>query len=581
MMVALGVLLSLNANAYDVQIDGIYYNLLSDAKAAVTSGDNKYTGDITIPSSFDYNGTTYNVTSIGYHAFWNCSGLTSVDIPSSVTSIGYEAFLGCTGLTFVNIPNSVTSIGGSAFERCSGLTSVTIPNSVTYIEQNAFYNCSGLTSIVVDKNNTVYDSREDCNAIINTATNTLVTGCVNTIIPNSVTYIEQNAFYGCSSLTSVTIPNSVKNIEEYAFSGCRGLTSIDIPNSVTNIDESAFCDCRGLTSIDIPNSVTNIDESAFRDCSGLTSVVIPNSVTSIGGRAFENCSSLASVTIPNSVTSIGYEAFLGCTLTSINITDIAAWCKPAVSNFNSSSTTYPRTGCHLLLNGEEIKDLDIPESVTEIGTKAFSICPSITSVKVHWNRPLAGGADSFQPEVRKKATLYVPKGTAMMYMAASGWSEFANIMEFEDGDDAHYITIRMGEGGALKQSVEVGKVYTYAVSADEGWSVNTITFDGKDMTSILMDGQFSTPVITGNSELNVVFRQGDSSDTKGVAAASDVKVYARANTVTITGAENDAPVAVYNMGGVKVKSAVGNATLSLDSGAYIIKVGNEAFKVSM
>jgi hypothetical protein len=290
---------------------------------------------------------------------------------------------------------------------------------------------------------------------------------------------------------------------------------------------------------------------------------------------------LASVTIPNSVTSIGYEAFLGCTLTSINITDIAAWCKPAVSNFNSSSTTYPRTGCHLLLNGEEIKDLDIPESVTEIGTKAFSICPSITSVKVHWNRPLAGGADSFQPEVRKKATLYVPKGTAMMYMAASGWSEFANIMEFEDGDDAHYITIRMGEGGALKQSVEVGKVYTYAVSADEGWSVNTITFDGKDMTSILMDGQFSTPVITGNSELNVVFRQGDSSDTKGVAAASDVKVYARANTVTITGAENDAPVAVYNMGGVKVKSAVGNATLSLDSGAYIIKVGNEAFKVSM
>lgn len=240
--------------------------------------------------------------------------------------------------------------------------------------------------------------------------------------------------------------------------------------------------------------------------------------------------------------------------------------------------TYPNSDCHLLLNGEEIIDLDIPESVTEIGAKAFSICPSITSVKVHWNRPLAGGADSFQPEVRKKATLYVPKGTAMMYMAASGWSEFANIMEFENGEDAHYITIRMGEGGVLKQSVEVGKVYTYTVSADKGWSVSTITFDGKDMTSMLMDDQFSTPVITGNSELNVVFKQGDLTDTRSVASASDVKVYAHANTVTITGVDNNAPVAVYNMSGIKVKSAVGNATLSLDHGAYIIKVGKDSFK---
>ena len=167
------------------------------------------------------------------------------------------------------IPNSVTSIEKHAFYGCSGLTSITIPNNVTSIGDYAFDYCSGLTSILVESDNQIYDSRNNCNAIIETSSNSLIAGCMNTIIPNSVTLIDKHAFYGCSGLTSVTIPNSVTEIGWAAFSRCSGLTSITIPNSVTSIGYYAFDYCNGLTSVTIPNSVTFIGNCAFGFCSGL------------------------------------------------------------------------------------------------------------------------------------------------------------------------------------------------------------------------------------------------------------------------------------------------------------------------
>ena len=152
--------------------------------------------------------------------------MTSITIPSSVTSIGNRAFEGCSSLTSITIPNSVTSIGDHAFNGCSSLTSITIPNSVTSIGEGAFRGCSGLKSMVVESGNMVYDSRENCNAIIETATNTLIAGCQNTIIPNSVTSIGEWAFLKCTSLTSITIPNSVTSIGEAAFCWCSSLKAV-------------------------------------------------------------------------------------------------------------------------------------------------------------------------------------------------------------------------------------------------------------------------------------------------------------------------------------------------------------------
>ena len=168
-----------------------------------------------------------NVMSIGDYAFLGCHGLTSVTIPNSVASIGKHAFYNCSCLTSITIGNGVTSIGNCAFFKCFGLTSITIPNSVVNIGSSAFADCSSLKSITVTLGNTKYDSRDNCNAIIESAVDTLIVGCKTTIIPNSVTRIGDNAFYNCSGLTSISIPNSVTSIGNNSFKGCTDLNTIN------------------------------------------------------------------------------------------------------------------------------------------------------------------------------------------------------------------------------------------------------------------------------------------------------------------------------------------------------------------
>ena len=242
---------------------------------------------LTLPNSLE---------SIGEYAFFGCSGLTELTLPNSLTSIGRYAFAYCSGLTELTLPSSVTSIGEYAFSGCSGLTELTLPNSVTSIGDGAFAYCSGLEKITVESENSRYDSRDNCNSIIETKTNTLIAGCKNSVMPNSVTSIGNGAFGGCSGLTELTLPNSLESIGWYAFSGCSGLTELTLPNSVTSIGWYAFSNCSGLTELTLPNSVTSIGSSAFSGCSGLTELTLPNSVTSIVSSAFSGCSGLEKIT---------------------------------------------------------------------------------------------------------------------------------------------------------------------------------------------------------------------------------------------------------------------------------------------
>ena len=460
----LALLLPAAANAHDFEVDGIYYNIINENEASVTyrgsypsDYSNEYSGEVIIPSTVTYNGITYpvtdiatfafggcsglnsvnipnSVTEIGNYAFSGCSGLTSIDIPNSVTSIDDYAFLGCSGLTSINIPNSVTSIGDEAFFECIGLRSVTFGNSITSISWTAFLGCSELTSITVASDNTRYDSRDNCNAIIETASNTLVMGCKNTIIPNSVTSIGDYAFSECSGLTSIDIPNSVTSIGDHAFSECSGLTSIDIPNSVISIDDYAFFECSGLTSIDIPNSVTSISWGTFSDCSGLTSINIPNSVISIGNYAFLDCSGLTSIDIPNSVTSIGDGAFSACSgLTNVNIPN--------------SVTTIGSYAFHYCIS---LTSVTIPNSVTSIGSEAFMRCIELKDVYSFIMDPSAitMGNEVFAIEPKKNnvetksslyRTLFVPYGTSAAYQAEYKWlRDFDTIVEMDPSANNYF-----------------------------------------------------------------------------------------------------------------------------------------------
>ena len=333
--------------------------------------------NIEIPSS---------VTSIGERAFMGCSGLTGIEIPSSVTSIGEKAFMGCSGLTGIKIPAGVTSIGSSAFYGCSRLTSIEIPAGVTSIGYGAFYGCSGLTSINVEAGNVSYDSRDNCNAIIEKATNTLIQGCNNTKIPSGVTKIGSFAFDGCSGLTSIEIPVGVTEIGSFAFDDCSGLTSIKIPSSVTSIGDGAFYGCSGLTSIVVEADNTVYDSRD--DCNaiikketntlihGCKNTKIPSSVTRIGERAFWDCSELTSIEIPSSVTRIGYGAFDGCS----GLTSITVEAGNAMYDSRDNSNALIETKTNTLILG--CKSTKIPSSVTSIGSAAFQFCEGLTSITI-------------------------------------------------------------------------------------------------------------------------------------------------------------------------------------------------------
>ena len=329
-------------------VDDLTYEIYNE-QVTITDCNESASGKLIIPDTIE----GYSVTSIGYDAFSNCTGLTSITLPDSLTNIGIAAFWGCTGLASITIPNSITSIDSYSFWGCTGLTSITIPDSVTSIGSSAFSGCAGLDSI---------------------------------IIPNSVTNISYEAFKGCSGLVSISIPESVTKIGSGAFSGCTGITSITIPSNVSDIGSWVFSYCNRLASIKVSpgnavyhssknclietankilisgcktssipedGSVTSIGGGAFEGCAGLTNITLPDTITSIGDGAFKCCTGLVSISIPGSVTKIGYAAFSGCT------------------GFTS---------------------VIIPYRVVNIGDYAFYNCNSIKTIYIHINTTIIGNS---------------------------------------------------------------------------------------------------------------------------------------------------------------------------------------------
>ncbi len=455
MMLMLTWLVSV-ASFASVEIDGICYELTEWSKnAGVTAKADKYSGSITIPSTIVYNDVTYDVTYIGekafsnctdltsvtipnsverieWNAFNNCYGLTSITIPNSVTSIEKDVFFCCSGLTSVilgnsvesigdyaffccsnlasiNIPESVTSIGNQAFYACYSLTSINIPSSLTDIGIDAFTICSGLTSISVEEGNTVYDSRDNCNAIILTDKDEMVVACKNTTFPKSVKSIAKGAF-NYLDITSIKIPKTVVQMDGSPIYRCPELASIVVEEGNTMYDSRDNCNAiletssntliAGCKNTVIPNTVTGIGNQAFIGCTNLESIVIPNSVTTIGNQAFSGCTKLESIVIPNSVTMINYGTFEGCT---------------------------------------NLKSVTIGDKVTYIDTNAFGSlgndeCSALTSVTVLAKIPPTiyyypeYGMESFSTY----GTLHVLPGCKAAYEAVDGWNKFTIVEDALD-----------------------------------------------------------------------------------------------------------------------------------------------------
>ena len=552
-------------------IDGLRYMLDSDTKTAMLlpKKDGKYSGDIVVPEKVKGNdGVEYVVTSLGNECFSYCSGLTSVNIPSSVTSLSYACFKGCSGLTSVNIPSSVTSLGSGCFEGCSGLTSVSIPSSVTSLGRSCFWNCSGLTSVSIPSS--VTSLGDDCFYYCSSLS--------SITIPSSVTSLGNSCFSGCSGLTSATIPSSVTSLGNSCFSGCSGLTSATIPSSVTSLGNYCFSDCSGLTSVTIPSSVTSLGVCCFSSCSGLTSITIPSSVTSLGSGCFWNCSGLTSVSIPSSVTSLGDDCFSGCSgLTSITI---------------PSSVTYVGSDCFSGCSG--LTSITIPSSVTYVGSDCFIGCDNIETVYFKGKYCNSSYTDLHIP---KTSIIKVPTEYLQDYKDAFGFS-YKYIYAWnpsESGDDTKPVTPCATpsisyESGKLKFACETaGAKYHYTIS-DKDMATDALSEDGNVFLSAAYDiSVYATADGYKASDkteatlywINANLDNGTNINqvrTRGVVAS------AHDGIISLSGLDDGEVVKFFAADGKYLGSTVaanGAASYAVSESLVIAKVGKDSIKIAM
>ena len=544
-------------------IDGLWYTLDSVNYCATVgcrlgSYGYEYSGDIVIPEKVVYNDASYTVVGIEEQAFRG-SSITSLIMPNTITTIGKSCFCYCYNLNpvilseniselpsesfyecaikSIDFPEGLKTIREKAFKRCYSLRSVDL-HGITAIEKEAFSECTALTSAVLPSVDTIPARLfSDCNKLH------------SVVFPEGVETISVQAFWNCAALQSVKFPESLVSIGTSAFVGC-GLTSLFIPSKVNHIEMLAF-DYNPFSSIAV--AADNAVFDSRNDCNaiidtetntlllGCKATVIPDDVTSIGQCSFADCKGLTSIVIPATVRNVGGSTFSGC---------------------------------------RDLQSVTFLTTTTDLGTRLFWNCTSLKTMKVGWNRPPSIGDDMFRNAPLKDCTLYVPKGTGIMYMSAPVWINFGNIIEVDEPEEACYVTIRQGEGGAVKQSVKLGDSYSYVFTPDAGWKIHTVTFNGEDVTSLLYNGQYSTPVITGDSELSVVYVE----DTQGISQAvgeSPVRVIAHGQSLSVSGVKDGSTVYVYDTQGKLLRTARGNATLTLPTGIYLVKAEGQTFKVAL
>ena len=349
-------------------VDGIYYNLNgSDNTAGVTSGT-EYSGDIVIPASISVDGVDYSVTAIGVDAFKYCSGLTSIEIPNSVTSIESASFAYCTSLDSIYIPSQVSEIGSWVFAHCDSLS-----------------------TIIVAPDNSIFDSRDNCNGIIETNTNTFILGCKTSKIPDSITGIADYAFDDCSLLTTLTIPGSVSYIGSYAFYKCSSLTTLTI--------ESMF-----------PPSVGT---AAFNYCNSLITICVP-----VGAAEAYNVAPWNTYNIVEQVEIIN-PMLVGGLYYNIDVENKTAEVVAAPNDTKySGNIVVPAS---ILINGIEF-------AVSSIEQSAFSGCSNLTSITMQRFTPPTAGTGLFE-SCNKLETIYVYVGASEAYNVAP-WNAY-NIVDTE------------------------------------------------------------------------------------------------------------------------------------------------------
>lgn len=373
------ILLPMVANADSVEIDGIWYELISKGNAAkVISNPDvniKYAGDIVIPSKVLYGEREYDVKYINKFAFGSCTNLKSIRIPKSVSTIDEFTFGDCINLQTIYIPSSITVIEDRAFDGCRKL------NAVYTDDLDAW--CKITFKEYQGANPLCYGGRLYING------NELK----DLVFPTDIEYVNPYTFQGCISLTSVTIPEGVKGIGEQAFENCLSLKTVQLPNSLEWIETECFRFDSSIIALSLPDNINSIGLGAFLGCSGITELTIPSKLNEIGRWPFSGMTGLTSLVIPDNIERIGEWAFEGCS---------------------------------------NLKTITISKNVTQIDEKAFSGCSELKDVICRADKVPFAKADAFQDCYPEYINLYVPKGCVDSYRSVIPWSLFGIISEINE-----------------------------------------------------------------------------------------------------------------------------------------------------
>lgn len=509
---------SITTSAHDFEVDGIYYNIISEEDLTVEvtfygeqlGEEYRYKGDIVIPKTVSNAGKIYCVTRIGKSAFKYCWEITSITIPESITeiegslyfemkidvyvdnleswcNINFKEHVGAGGshnlyvknklLTEFIIPASITTIKDYTFSGCRNIKSAILHENITHIGRSAFQNCDSLIHVNIPEGITIISEYAFSGCGLSTI-----------VIPEGVTLIERSAFSGCRKLTTVEIPKSIQSIGEYAFSYCSNLKTVMISSGVTAIGKSAFSGCSNLETITIPQSVTAIGESAFSGCSNLNSISLPNSLQEISYETFMGCKSLTTIQIPYGISTIGVRAFSDCdSLTTVkipqNVTSIESYC---FQNCNSLKNVFFEDG-NMALSIE-----------SGYFGSIFLDCPIET---IYLGRNLSYSSASPFSQIKGLTTVIVGKNVTSISGGAFDGCTGLKKLVFEDGEDIlslgcmEYVSGKNAVGKGMFYACPVKEIYlgrniTYSTGSNYGYS----PFYGKKDLTLVVVGKYVNKV---------------------------------------------------------------------------------------
>lgn len=594
-----GALLSNNVIASDFEVDSISYNVLSltDLTCGVVSST-KTSPEIVIPETVTYNSKTLTVISIEAGAFENSTTLESIILPGSVKTIGGSAFYYCDKLNNISL-NQVETIGAQAFRCCSALKIINIPSTITSIGEMAFEGCN-LTAVHITDLSAWCKINFKCsswygnfntphsNPLYNAKrlflNNELIT---NLKIPSDVTAINSFAFINCTNLTEVIIPGNINSIGTFAFKGCsnlKNLTIEDSENSLTiNTDGSGFCafeDCPLIKLYLGRDFKSNSQSPAFRDNNELKNLTIGSKVTSLSSQSFLNCDSIVNIQVHNSTpptlnaedvfdSKVYLDAIVTVPQGALSTYQTTKYWQnffatKEADNTNSYrvSALYDNTQGKVLIN----ESINGPIFINQDNKVEFYIIPN----KEYLIKQVLLNNIDITDNLDNNNTFKVNEVTEDLTL---------EVIFTEKKDMA--LTISHAENGSVTMEAYYGQTFSLNITPKSGWQVNSVTFNGTDVTSQINDGWYITPEIIEASTISIVFESKNDNIIENVATNSNIRVYGYNNLITVSGTEPTDIISIFNSNGQQVYSGFETAINIPNTGIYIVKVAGRTYKVAL